>query len=380
MRIFLGLSVLVLSLGCRESFDVSGGSTGTGGSTGPIGEVDDNAGFRIYFYEGEENSGTQKYSLHKAGTDFSSPCVVRQSDTAIADRDISCILDMPEEDLHVQGVKLQYNIPSDMCEYLYFRPYHFFNYDSSLTSTTPTFLYYDIDADGDLGVDTNDDGDVDTPTLPAGLNGVNPQCPTDFSDSGGPNCCVGSYTLRRRVWDPDRGAGGSYETTTTTEDWGGNLASCLHGPAMDTQELTQDGYPMTDVTYVEGTGLNKVYEPPTPISKGVGTIYLANWYDPTEHSNLIGSTTYTMPKALIFGQSSYEWVCYQRGRDARARIRLYVREWNEYSEWEQGASGDYDSGTGQSETEFPDLWLNDFWDWLDYKASGVDYFPQLPKL
>jgi hypothetical protein len=378
---FFVFLVLLTSVSCREAIESTGESGGsTGGSGGPVGEVDNAAGFRVYVYrENEEVEFNQRFYFHKAGSDFTLPCKVEPTATALADRDIECIVDIPEEDLHFFGMNLQYNVPTEMCEYFVFRPYYFYNWPIDLVGDTPRNLEYFIDSNGDVGLDTDGNGIINTATLGPGLDGITPDCPYNYTDVEGPNCCIGNYQLTVHSWDPDAGAAGDYDVTVSRGDWGGSLGSCIWGAAVETQPLNRAGFPINDIYFVDGVGINKAYEPPTPISLSTQTVFLANYYDPTEHSNTIAATPFQQPLATIGAQDSYEFLCFDRAQEVKARIKVFIREWNEYAQWELGATGDYDSGAGQNEAEFPEFSKNDFFDWLDLKAAGVDIYPRLFK-
>jgi hypothetical protein len=370
----LGLLFLAVHLGavsCREAVLEAGGSINNGnGDDPPVGEVDDVAGFYVRVYQGEDI----QYYMHQAGSDFDKECVVKTDETNVANKDITCIVDIPEEDLRFHGVKLQYNVPTTMCDYAWFMPYYFENYQIAVG---PVLLEYDKDQFGNFGLDNNDNGTIETgEEVPnytiSGLNEDTPKCQYDYSDSGGPNCCLGNYVITGRDWDTDTNQYFSRETVFG--DWGGDPGSCLYGPAIETQTLTSDGWPMADIFYVKGEGLNDVYEPSAPLAKQAGTIYLANYFDPADHT----TTDFPgYPGGLNTTSRYYELRCLDRAHELKSRIRVQIREWNEYSEWEKGASGDPDT-TG-TEVNFPDFGLNDFIDWADLVYSSLEHFPMIDR-
>src|SRR5262249_10137145 len=150
----------------------------------------------------------------------------------------------------------------------------------------------------------------------ATLQGGKPVCVYDYSAAEGlPNCCIGKYTITVDAWDTslNAGAGGYKTTTTSNHDWGGKASSCLSGAATVTQPKTKDGYPMSIITYVEGTGLNETYKAPSPHSQERGgNIFVANYFDPADH------TTYGNPAGFETPVTSppsgspypyYEWGC-----------------------------------------------------------------------
>jgi hypothetical protein len=175
--------------------------------------------------------------------------------------------------------------------------------------------------------------------------------------------------------------GRDYNTTTnqyvdreeTMASWSGDAGACLYGPAIETQSLTSAGFPMPDIYYVKGEGKNDVYKPSSPIQKLASNVYLANYFDPADHNSpFVG-----YPGALNITHRYYELRCLDRAHELKARIRVQIRDWNTYAEWEKGSTGDPEfTGT---EPNFPDFGYNDLFDWADYVFSGVDFYPQLEK-
>jgi hypothetical protein len=364
----LWITFLFLFSACREDIIGSGGSINNGNAGDPpVGVVDDVAGFYMRVYDGSDI----KYYMHKAGTDFDDECVVATDETDPTKKDITCVVDIPEEDLRFHGVSLQYNVPSTMCDYVWYMPYYFENYQLGIG---PTALYYDIDRNGaicnDLGGDndgTCDAGELLADYTTSGLIGDTPTCAYDFSAFDGPNCCVGSYVVTGRDWNS--GANAYTIREAVYGEWGGDPGSCLQGPAIETQAKASSGWPLADIFYVKGEGLNKTYEPSSPIEKQVGNVYLANYFDPTDHT----SPHAGYPAALNNTSRYYELRCLDRAHELNARIRVQIREWNEYSEWLLGATGDPDT-TG-TEADFPGFDINDFYDWANYVVGGIDTFP-----
>src|SRR5690606_37820544 len=158
------------------------------------------------------------------------------------------IVEVEELDLYFHGLQLQYNIPSTMCTYLIRVPYYYYGLEPGVG---PTTVQVDTDSAGAVGIDTNNDGTVDS--------AADTICDYDYSAAGGPNCCTGTYFKVARTWDADAGV---YTASSSQNEWGGAWSNCLDGPAMDTQSLNTGGYPTFPIAYVAGTGINDVYEIP----------------------------------------------------------------------------------------------------------------------
>ncbi|RZK97320.1 MAG: hypothetical protein EOO66_03370, partial [Methylobacterium sp.] len=103
----------------------------------------------------------------------------------------------------------------------------------------------------------------DVTTTGSYINNVNAgggaptRCTYDYSNLGGPNCCVGNYT--KTVGIERSSSPGTFDRTTTTESWGGNASKCLFGPGTKSQIANAAGFPKPDIFYVENVGLNKTY-------------------------------------------------------------------------------------------------------------------------
>jgi len=194
-----------------------------------------------------------------------------------------------------------------------------------------------------------------------------PKCNFDHTqpDTDRPNCCTGKYSLVVRTWN-GAGATPGYQSTSTLVDWGGKESNCLAGAAMDTQSRDKDGHPETDISYVEGTGLNRTYTINSPLKlQTFSNLYAANYFDPADHA------PNTVPKGHIlipFGYRSspyYELDCLDRALEYKARIRIMIREWNTYSEWQKKGSGD-SNVIGFEPNPWGAYGLGDLFDWGNF--------------
>ncbi len=335
----------------------------------PVGEVDDSAGFYVEQFITEATAGKTRYVTHR-DTALDDECKI-EADATGDDRDIQCIMEVDELDLYVQGVALQYNVPTTMCTYFLMVPYYYYGLEPG---TGPTTVQVDTDASGAVGIDNDSDGVID--------GAATTTCQYDYTSAEGPNCCEGNYTRVDRTWNAT-GTTPGYETKTTQTKWGGSFAACIDGPAKYTQTPGRDGYPTFEINYVEGLGLNKAYEPPPPIEnlypRSLG-VYLANWFDPADHPTGDNTPLPTRPGTGARVTSPYySFYCLDRDREVLARIRLMVRDWDT-SEAFEAMETDPDAhsvGLGTFEDDPFDTadppayntYVNDYYDWGDWGNS-----------
>ena len=375
--LMLGCAAMCLSLStaCREKAETSEETT-----TDPTelvdGEVNDAAGFKVAVGA----KVTYPAFIHpKDSSDWTEECKVEATEVLTSAADKYCVYEGREEDLHNQGAALHYNVPTEMCSYFLVRPYWYYQYE---TGDGPDTFTYDIDEDGKMGRDTNDDGTIDTTVTSNPLaEFVNETltCDYDYTNQDGPNCCLGEYTATIRTWTTDLNGDGTatdpgYPTTNTTEtgEWGGIPGDCLSGSAVDTQDKTDEGLPLPSEFYVDGTGINDVYEIASPASKSkASNLYIAN-------ADFGGTAGATEVNNALFGDSRgstkrsryYGFECYDRAFELQARIRVEIQDWNQEAEFALQSAGDPNSGDDPAndfeDTPFGDEPINDHLDWHSF--------------
>ncbi len=333
-------------LGCKKKTD----DDSLPSPNPPVGTVNDDLGFNLRYITDSKYT----YDIHKDSA-FGAAC------TAATGEDITCILDAEELDLHFNGVTLQYNVPSSLCSYVVFAPYAFWNFAAG---TGPTDVQIDTDKNGTVGLDTDNNGVINTPSSSV----ANCQSGAfDFDHSTlvppGPNCCVGYYTLVNRTWDAtlNTGAGGYTVATTPNTPWGGSAAACLYGPGVDTQKKDSQNFPMADIYFVEGSGINKSYAIEAPIKKVSGSnIYAANYFEAGDHTGGF----YAGYNSLMPDYSVY---CLDRAHETVAAIHLQIREWNSSAAFAaRVTTPTAHSLTGTEPAPFGAKNINDFADWKDF--------------
>ena len=310
-----------------------------GGGSGTVGVVDDSA-----LFVSITDAKNYEYFMHQLG-DFDKDCAIKPTATADGDISIQCVVDVPEEDLNFNPVTLLLNVPRNMCHYVTKRAYWFENWR---IETGPATV--DVSVNTGTGAVVVNVGTANATTGAA-------ECAYDYSltDSDYPNCCLGAYSYILRST-----TGATTTVTTTTQEWGGDISSCIAGPGTYLDPKNRAGYPVGTLQYVEEDGLSEAIEILSPMSTLSPNIMTANYQEGLESG--------TTPTPVSRGQQSYEYECLDRAHEVLGRILVYIREWNEYSEFIKKDSGDPDSSGFEG---FPPgtYDVNDHDDWGDYGAT-----------
>lgn len=312
--------------------------------------------FYVMTYKGTSSS---LYQTHKlvggiAGdTDWTQPCSVSPSDFGTAAADIVCLAEGHELDLYFQGATVNAAAPTGYCDYVEEKPYYYFYYQPGVGNATPAYI-----ATG------------------------NPSCSYDYTKAGGPNCCVGNWTMTGTAPNPDRSG-----------NYGGSYGNCLMGPNLITSEFTKDIYGrpkslMTN-TALAGVSISRVIKSPINLGGGMASnIGIANYFKPSDHTH---TSTYS-PAADLFGGTTapiafdtqtdsysgvsyrtnpfYTYICYDTNREIKARIRLMIRDWNLLTELHQGGDPNSNATLSNGDPE------NDFFDWKDFNDVSDTLFPK----
>ena len=348
----------LLSVGASNCTKKGDGTPASTVSNPPVDVVDNDAGFYVDYVKDEKYT----YKMHVAG-DFNKPCKVSSTETDRTKKFIDCILEAKELDLWSNGANLQYNVPTKMCSYLSFTPYYYFGLKPG---TGPSSFVYTIGTDGKIDPNSffidgvagfsNSKGSIDTLS-------ASTACTYDYSkdtSNPGPNCCSGSYLVNVITLAANATTGVVSGTSAVTKgDWGGKAANCLSGPAVDTQGKYPNGYPITDLMFVDGVGLNKIYTIEAPWTKIRQLIYVANWFQTSDFAA-------GMPAAIINGTRYHEFTCSDRADEANARIRVQIRKWSEAAQFE--ANGTWDT-TGIETAPVESNQLNDIRSWKDWGTT-----------
>jgi hypothetical protein len=352
-------------------------------------------------------SGIQ-YDLHRSNagdTNWNLPCQSNLASTVATERDIMCTLEVNELDLLFSEISLSYVIGQERCEWSRFRQPWYYNFQGGYG---PTRLTFNVNAGtndwngapvtvfgpggGSISVAPADRPDIiTTPT-----SGGNPllRCPyTYFDSSGGERSyCVGQYNV----------SGG---TTSITGFWSpAATQTWIWGPAVikPLEELPPDlfGFPTALVHYAIG---GRTFRHTMQVLARAGGSYqtysYANYFQDAEWPAAYRNPGHWTPQVpppmnspatgetgqLRYPSRYFELECLDQAERVKGRIRMHIREWNEYAQYLQaagGGAGDPDTfntpsagtcaGNPAAEGCLPDDPVNDRLDWGDlFRAPGA---------
>jgi len=263
------------------------------------------------------------------------------------DADIECVVDVNELDVVALGLGIGAYAPEGMCEYFVHQHYI---YESWEVGLGPEFVSFTVNDDGSVTDEVNS------------LNGQ-PICDYDYTDSypshmDPPNCCLGNYEMTVTYED------GNVEVSHG--QWGGDALDCYSGAGfLDLDAIfTDDGWPARVYTYVGEEEYWQPFQFDTSFDKYLTSVPFANWYTPGQHDG-----TMPGPLAGVYAQPYYEVACADHAEEYAARIRYYVREWNEEAEFL--IDGDPNTSGTEDDVSGP---LDDWSDWA-VLGPGDDVFP-----
>lgn len=384
--------ISVLIFGCSDDDDdsSSSSSTFTPIEDTPVGEVEA-TGFWVNVKTAIPNF------VYKEGAWGDSCFIDSNSGTSQV---ISCMIDVNEGDLYMQGLDVQYNAPPNLCKHVAVSvPWHW-NFSSG---QGPKKVTVAIDKSGEndvLGtfdststgcnVTLEDGTTVEACNIADEFKELNssfePKCIYDYSsDNVRPNCCFGEYIYEVLV--DDDGDGLQDSSTTETRTWGGDVKSCLGGIGkLDWSHFNKEGYPISMVQSVQN-GLNSVI---SASSNGTGPVvnfsFPANFYEttgtPHTHGGYVSGDTSDLPYAVapiddldgssvIPGNEAFVFSCLDEAFEVKHQISVYVREWNTTEEYlnfssSSGVTGDPDV-VGTEGVDCESIFGNSCNDFFDFK-------------
>jgi len=284
------------------------------------------------YFSLSENSGARSTIFHKYGDARGSrKCRVNATDIInhslgsssvnAATLDVRCIIDMEEQDLFTNNLKLLSSAGSGACEYIQVIPFSFWQYAPAQTATTDYNYYTGNCVSGGHS------------------NNVARVCLGDYTSVGGPNCDETSFNLitHTRV---DAGGGICNDTTSTTVvSCGGKKLNCLRGPVRD---ILSDGQILagsSSLVYSSASGTTITTEFKSPSSNSYLTnLSVANntvtnsctmSNADVESWSTFQATLSSTDNPFAKGSNPYYTVnCLDSSRNVKARIRIAVREWN----------------------------------------------------
>lgn len=339
----------VIGCGKEPLEDTSSDSSSLPSANPELGVVQEDS-FYVRLYD----EGKFPYYMSKLG-DFNTKCAINKGVSA---QSLDCVLDMNELDLYFHGMSFQYNVPSGLCSYVEFRTYWYYNFE---VGYGPTSIVKNESQDA-AGIVTGSSCTIDGVAGCSGTEAVygteGPRCKYDYTATGGPNCCVGSYSLTNNTTTPS-----GTTSTTSILGWGGNIGNCIGGAGKTSwTKYSKEGYPRSQIYHTPAKGLNERYDVKGPIdSTNVGSNFPnSNYFTASKHthSGYFESRVSSLPyivdpiddrngTPLYSGNPAYTWSCLDRNDELVNQIRVYVREWNTNKEFvkygtSKGASGDPD--------------------------------------
>lgn len=270
----------------------------------------------------------------------------------------ACFIDIGEMDLYVNGLNLGLSSSNGLCNYVRIVPFFFFSYPYVSTSR-PAITETVCPAECDLATGI----DPSCTNIPP----VGDSCDGDYSDTGGPNCDEGSYTVTTTTWTYDSTSGtcssdGGADPVTT--ECSGTRLNCLQGAGSGTMGFTPTipSRPDLGVTANSISGYSNTWSFSSPINEVHFTsLALSNFVVPDYGSTnqciesgkyqffhrgwaeyakgATGSTAYTTAYSgtrflhpFEGGNPFYRFECLDPAFNVKARIIVYAREWdNEFS-------------------------------------------------
>ncbi len=403
LLMFTVLIFVGFNLGCGDDVEPSSFTSASSSGGGDSAPTLDNT--RIFF------ALESPFTYYINSSVWNQTCEIAES--VSSNTVMNCIIDIKETDLYVNEIKLQYNFPASMCEYVsYSVPWHW-NYSSG---TGPSEVIVSLDRD------------TDPPTLassdPTGTgcsvrlhDGTYAACSTsdelkplgaDFkasciydytNEDGKPNCCFGDYQYIVHTDNDNDGTPEAVETNQ--ENWGGEVKNCIGGHGRsDWNTFSANGYPIGEiVSALDGLSNNFILKANAK-STVTNFSYQANYFEvigtPHNHDGYETATTSNLPYAveplddldgspMISGNPNYLFSCKDSGGETIHQVSLAIREWNTLEDFNnyaasngltinpdtvgvEGTDCDYDS-------IFVGTQCNDFLDFFDILTNAGGAYP-----
>ncbi len=354
-----------------SSFDeasLSPGSSGGGGNnptdTTPVPTPPSNYDLSQFFVALDATTTYPYYvsQLNAHGT----KCSIAANSTG---NDLSCVVEVPELSLFYGGLNFAINVPAGMCEYISETPYWYYNNE---VGYGPAAVHIEKTENSTGGVSfrcsVNGSGLSSTCSgyqeVNFNLNGdeLTPECVY------GSECCLGDYTLTSTNITID--ASGTPTSTVASKDyeWGNSIKSCIGGAGKTNWSIFNNaGRPNPKLTEMRNGDLMPYAVKAPMLSVGVATnIPAANYFtvlspaasSPHYHTGFgtASGSTSVMPyyidpisdrsgNAVAKANPYYEYNCLNDSYEIKNRIRVYVREWDDYAKYTSYVATGVVSGT-----------------------------------
>ncbi|MCB0355434.1 MAG: hypothetical protein KDD40_00415 [Bdellovibrionales bacterium] len=279
----------------------------------------------VRFLDSEDGEESFEYFEYQVLPTFNASSTCRVDKTETSNQDLSCVIDVNEQDLYFHGMRIEFVIPTGMCDYFTFNNH--WHYDQEMGSGPPEIwvrqyrddegnpngpeecfvrnsdgIWYpsDPNLDGLPTVEGEVFGTGDScGSLSAGADlelwsintdNFTPRCKYDRSLGGGDNCCRGTYNVTIETLDNsdtsgfDGGDGFGRATEVITDRSYGPIGAgeCISGQAVvdDDWPKTSTGWPVGRIYYTREKGISDRYKIKAPISAfhESDNHLVANWH------------------------------------------------------------------------------------------------------
>ncbi len=348
--ILIFVSFLAVSACDDGAESVGSFDSGSGTEDPPPQDADSATALQVKFLSSaDDEEDFEMFSYQVLPTfDATSECTIETTETS--NQDLTCVTDVNEQDLYFHGLRLEFVIPTGMCDYFRFRNHwHWdqeagsgppnvwlrtYTNDAGEVSGTPECFVQNSDgvwspsdpsADG-LPADGAVLGTGDNcAALTAGAAGLEldsideesglPKCVYDNTLTEGDNCCSGLYNITREIVDnQDTPASASVAADPISKGTEAELnlsygtsgvGQCLSGPGAFDSEWpgTTDGIPRAAIYYTRETGLSDRYviSPAVEVLNEGQNQAVANW-----HEGVQGVSTRHQHAGTVSGRTSFE--------------------------------------------------------------------------
>jgi len=282
--------------------------------------------------------------------------------------DLTCVIEAGELALFFDGIKFQYNVPANQCNYISTKPYWYYNYEIGTGPATVSATIVKNASGTVISSACTVDGvgpfACDTPTPPAAWNDITfdisdeitPKCKYDTTDvEGGANCCLGKYNLTTQIITSEETPP---PTTEFGKSWGGDVGFCIGGAGKtDWEHKDKSGYPQELIEKMTpDVARTKIYKVSAPIEKiGVrSNMPVANFFTSGIHTHtgfgtasgvVKPATPYVPARPSVYpyyvdpisdrsgsfvwpGNPYYTFDCLDEAFETNYRIRMMVQEWD----------------------------------------------------
>ncbi len=356
-----------------SSFDESSTTTDSGSSNDGSGSdtvVTPPSNYDLtHFFVALDTSTSYPHYVSQLNS-YGSKCSIAPTSTG---NDLSCVVEVPELSLFYGGINFAVNIPAGMCEYVSEKPYWYYNKEVGIGPTAVS-IEKTTDSTGGVSFRCSSAGAALSSTCTGeevNFNREDDEMTAEcvYVALDGTNCCTGEYTLTTINKTIDASGAVTTSSSSVPREWGNNIKACIGGAGKTNWEIfNSSGLPNPRLTEMRnGKLLPYVVAAPMLSTLGATTnIPVSNYFtilspaasSPHYHTGFgtaSGSTSvlpyYIDPisdrsgNGVTKGNPYYEYSCLNDAYEIKNRIRVYVREWDDYGSYASYVSTGVVSGT-----------------------------------